>query len=192
MKQLALRLVEAVAGWEQPATVALSLALHQGEIIGLVGPNGVGKSTVLAAIAGRARFFSGRMEQAAGLRIVWQTQELPPLQGLPLNGRELLALTGAHSAGLPPWLQERLDWRLDRLSGGQRQYLALWAVMEAPGDLVLLDEPTNHLDVAGVRHLVSHLKHRASGGRAILLVSHDAEFVSSVCDRIITLRAEDV
>jgi ATPase subunit of ABC transporter with duplicated ATPase domains len=181
-----------VAGWQQPATRALDLAIAAGEVVGLTGPNGVGKSTVLAAIAGRATIFAGRLERAPGLRLGLQTQDVPPVVGLPISGRELLALTGATSSGLPPWLAERLDTRLDRLSGGQRHYLTLWAVLQAPADLVLLDEPTNNLDQAGVAHLTAHLCERAENGSGLLVVSHDAAFVEAVCDRVIELGADDV
>lgn len=181
-----------VAGWQQPATRALDLEVAAGEVVGLTGPNGVGKSTVLAAIAGRASVFAGRLERAPGLRLGLQTQDVPPVVGLPISGRELLALTGASQTGLPPWLADRLDVRLDRLSGGQRHYLTLWAVLQAPADLVLLDEPTNNLDQAGVAHLTAHLRERAENGSGLLVVSHDAAFVEAVCDRVIELGADDV
>jgi len=180
-----------VAGWERPATPPVSLALDAGEILGLTGPNGVGKSTLLAAFAGRARVFSGRMEQRKDLRLALQTQDVPPVVGLPLSGRELLALTAAASDGLPLWLSDRLDVRLDRLSGGQRHYLALWAILQAPADLVLLDEPTNNLDAAGVAHLAAALHERARAGAGIVVVSHDAAFVEAVCDRTVVLGARD-
>jgi len=181
-----------VAGWQKPATQAVDFSLAAGEVVGLTGPNGVGKSTLLAAFAGRARVFSGRIEQQKGLRLALQTQDIPPVVGLPLSGRELLALTGASAAGLPPWLAGRIDMRLDRLSGGQRHYLALWAILQAPADLVLLDEPTNNLDAAGVAHLTAHLRERAEAGAGVVVVSHDAAFVETVCDRVVVLGACDV
>ena len=187
-----LQIEQLVAGWQQPATLPLDLTLAPGEIVGLTGANGVGKSTVLAALAGRATVFSGRIEQRPGLRLALQTQDVPPVDGLPLSGRELLALTGATANGLPPWLAERLDLRLDRLSGGQRHYLALWAILQAPADLVLLDEPTNNLDAAGVAHLTAHLRERAEAGAGMIIVSHDAAFVEGVCDRVLVLGACDV
>lgn len=187
-----LQLEAVVAGWQQPATAPINLALQAGEVVGLTGPNGVGKSTLLAALAGRSTVFSGRIRQQPGLRIALQTQDVPPVVGLPLSGRELLQLTGAGADGLPSWLAEKLDWRLDRLSGGQRHYLALWAVLQAPADLVLLDEPTNNLDTAGVAHLTAHLRERAAAGAGMLVVSHDAAFVDAVCDRVVTLGACDV
>ncbi|PKO92916.1 MAG: ABC transporter [Betaproteobacteria bacterium HGW-Betaproteobacteria-10] len=187
-----LHIEQLVVGWQQPATQPVNLTLAAGEIVGLTGPNGVGKSTLLAALAGRAKVFSGRIEQRTGLRLALQTQDIPPLDGLPLSGRELLALTAASTEGLPPWLADRLDLRLDQLSGGQRHYLALWAILQAPADLVLLDEPTNNLDAAGVAHLTAHLRDRAEAGAGMIVVSHDAAFVEGVCDRVLLLGARDV
>jgi len=177
-----------VAGWQQPATAPLDFTLENGRILGLTGPNGVGKTTVLSALAGRARVFSGSLVLHPGLRLALQTQDVPPVDGLPLSGRELLALTDAAPDGLPPWLAGRLDLRLDRLSGGQRHYLALWAILQAPADLVLLDEPTNNLDVAGVAHLTSALRERVASGSGVVLVSHDHDFVAQVCDQVVVLR----
>ena len=177
-----------VAGWTQPATAALDFALESGRILGLTGANGVGKSTLIAALVGRARIFSGVLEKRPGLRLALQTQEVPPVAGVPLSGRELLALTGATADGLPPWLVGRLDDRLDRLSGGQRHYLTLWAILRAPADLLLLDEPTNNLDAAGVAHLAGTLRELAGLGSGLLVVSHDHEFVEAVCDQVIILR----
>lgn len=182
-----LRAKSLVAGWQGPATAPLSFALENGQILGLTGPNGVGKTTVLSALAGRARVFSGLLEMRPGLRLALQTQEVPPVAGVPLTGGELLGLTAAAADGLPPWLAGRLDLRLDRLSGGQRHYLALWAILQAPADLVLLDEPTNNLDAAGVAHLVTALHQRAASGCGVVVVSHDHDFVAQVCDQVIVL-----
>ena len=188
MSELLIRAQALVAGWERPATAPLEFALESGRILGLTGANGVGKTTLLSALAGRARVFSGVLETRPALRLALQTQDVPPVEGVPLSGRELLALTGAASDGLPPWLVGRLDDRLDRLSGGQRHYLTLWAVLQAPADIVLLDEPTNNLDAAGVEHLASALRQLAGSGNGIVIVSHDHEFVEAVCDQVIVLR----
>jgi ATPase subunit of ABC transporter with duplicated ATPase domains len=186
------KIEQLVAGWHQPANRPLDLVVMAGEVVGLTGANGVGKSTLLAALAGRSRIFSGTLQTREGLRIALQTQDIPPVDGLPLSGRELLALTDASDQGLPHWLAERIDQRLDRLSGGQRHYLSLWAILHAPADLVLLDEPTNNLDTAGVAHLVAHLRERAAMGAGVLVVSHDHEFVRQVCDRTLVMEACDV
>ena len=182
-----LRADNLVAGYARPVVGPVSLALAPGEILGLVGPNGCGKSTLLTALLGAARVFSGSVERRPGLTVTLQTQFQPEVAGMPLTGAELLALTGAAADGLPDWLAERLDERLDRLSGGQRQFLHLWACLQAPGEVVLLDEPTNNLDPEGVALLARAVRARADGGAALLLVSHDGEFVARVCDRVLRL-----
>ena len=187
MSDVLVRVRGLVAGWDSPATAPLDFVVESGRILGLTGANGVGKTTLLSALAGRARVFSGALEMRPGLRLSLQTQDVPPVNGVPLSGRELLALTGATMAGLPPWLAGRIDLRLDRLSGGQRHYLTLWAVLLAPADLVLLDEPTNNLDSAGVDHLAGVLRRLAGSGIGLVLVSHDHEFVERVCDQVIVL-----
>ena len=176
-----------VAGWGGPVTAPVDLTVAAGEIVGLAGPNGVGKSTLLAALTGSGRVHAGTLTTKPGLRMAYQTQAMPPVDGVPLSGAELLGLTGAAPEGLPTWLADRLHIRLDKLSGGQRQYLALWAILQAPADLVLLDEPTNNLDAAGTAHLAVALQRRAAAGAGILLVSHDAEFADAVCQRIVHL-----
>ena len=185
MNLLAVR--DLVVGWERPVAGPLSFSVGRGEIVALAGPNGAGKSTVFAALAGEGHVFSGELSLAPGLRLGFQTQGMPPLEGLPLCGRDLLGLTGAVPAGLPPWLERCLDRRLDRLSGGQRQYLALWAILMAPADVLLLDEPTNNLEAAGLAHLSGVLRERAAAGAGILLVSHDADFVAGLGARSVEL-----
>ena len=175
------------AGYARPVVGPVSMQLEPGEVLGIVGPNGVGKSTLLAALTGSARIFSGRIDKRPGLRLSLQQQQPPPIEGVPFNGAELLHLTGAAAAGLPPWLAPRLAERLDRLSGGQLQFLYLWACLQAPADAVLLDEPTNNLDPDGVVFLEGALRRRADAGAGVLLVSHDARFIDAVCDRTVAL-----
>ena len=88
-----------VAGWTQPATPPVSFSLQAGEVVGLAGPNGAGKSTLLAALAGRARRFAGALTLRPGLRLALQTQDVPPVAGLPVSGVDLFRLTGGDPAG---------------------------------------------------------------------------------------------
>ncbi len=180
-----------VAGYARPVVGPVSFTLARGEVLGLIGANGAGKSTVLAALLGGARTFSGNVRRAPGSVVTLQTQQQPDVAGVPLSGRELLHLTGAAATGLPPWLGERLDLRLDQLSGGQRQFLHLWACLQAQGDVVLLDEPTNNLDPDGVDFLATVLHARAEAGAGLVLVSHDAAFVDRTCDRVVVLERRE-
>lgn len=179
-----LRASALVAGYATPVAGPLDCVVSRGEILGLAGPNGVGKSTLLKALWGGVRVFGGSVEKAPGLTISHQDQGFDNLRGVPLTGRELLGLTGASPDGLPPWLAGRLDLRLDRLSGGQLQFLRLWACLAVPADLILLDEPTNNLDRAGTAYLTEWLKLR-HGEQGIVIVSHDAALIHEVCTQVV-------
>lgn len=193
---LLLEVRDLVAGYSRPVVGPVSFAVARGEIVGLVGPNGSGKSSLLAALLGSVRHFSGQVLRSPKLVMTLQTQSMPEIDGLPLSGRELLALTGASAVGLPLALDgdggaaSAISRRLDRLSGGQRQFLHMWACLKAPGDVILLDEPTNNLDPAGVAHLVDVMRERAAGGAGLIVVSHDERFVAAVCDRSVRLGGE--
>lgn len=184
MDGILLRVTGLVAGYAAPVAGPLGFELRRGEILGLAGPNGAGKSTLLKALWGGVKVFGGRVEKAPGLTISHQAQGFDDLRGVPLTGRELLALTGATPVGLPPWLAERLDWRLDRLSGGQLQFLRLWACLATHADIVVLDEPSNNLDRAGVDYLADWLG-RAHSDQGIVIVSHDPALIDRVCTRVI-------
>ncbi|HTP02474.1 MAG TPA: ATP-binding cassette domain-containing protein [Anaerolineales bacterium] len=174
------------AGYARPVVGPVSFFVRLGEIIGIRGPNGAGKSTLLNAIAGGARIFSGRVNKRPGLRVSHQQQSALPLDDVPLSGHELLGLTGATDQSLPPWIKPFVKRRLDRLSGGQLQFLQVWACLTAPVDLILLDEPTNNVDPPGVEYMGEELM-RMRGSHAAIVISHDQRFLDRVCTRSLEL-----
>jgi len=179
-------------GWRHPVHRPLSFSIARGEILALIGPNGAGKSALLAALAGYgARIFSGHLQREPTVRVGFQSQHLPPVEDLPLSGAELLALTGACRDGLPQWLAPSLNQRLDRLSGGQKQFLALWSIVQAKADLLFLDEPGNHLDKAGLAALPATLRARADQNVGIIMVSHDLELTKECCDILVSVEPHD-
>ncbi|GHT84721.1 hypothetical protein FACS1894116_12070 [Betaproteobacteria bacterium] len=188
-----LQVEDAVTGWQRPAHRPVSFTVRRGEIVALAGPNGAGKSTLLQALIGGngARLFSGHIRLIPQTRIGVQTQHQPPVSGVPLTGAELLNLTVADPRGLPEWLAPHLTQRLDKLSGGQRQYLALWTILQAPADLLLLDEPGNHLDRTGLASLPAALRTRADQGAGIVLVSHDDELTQACCNHVTHVEPDD-
>jgi zinc transport system ATP-binding protein len=174
------------AGYARPVVGPVSLSVRRGDVVGIRGPNGAGKSTLLNAIAASARIFSGRIEKRPGLRVSHQQQSALPLDDVPLSGQELLGLTGASSESLPAWIKPHVKRRLDRLSGGQLQFLHVWACLTAPVDLVLLDEPTNNVDPPGVEQMAEELT-RMRASRAAMVISHDRHFLERICTRVVDL-----
>ena len=100
----------------------------------------------------------------------------------------MLRYLEADALAPPPRLAAKLDTRIDRLSGGEYQLLALWSCLAGDADLVLLDEPTNNLDPA---HTALAAEEIAAGRdrRGTLIVSHDRGFLDQVCTRQVFLEA---
>ncbi|MEF8982273.1 ATP-binding cassette domain-containing protein, partial [Thiohalorhabdus sp.] len=117
---------DVVVGYARPVLGPLTFRVEAGDVVGVWGPNGVGKSTLLKAMAGTARVLRGRLDVAQDRRIAYQSQQPVRLPEMPLTGRELLAYLGADESGAPQRLQGWLDQRMDRLSGGQFQLLTIW------------------------------------------------------------------
>ena len=206
-----LRLTAVVAGWAVPVVGPVSVQVTAGEVLGLWGGNGSGKSTLLSAIARGARVFAGAIWRAPGLTLSYQEQHQARPAPMPLSGRDLLGAAGVAAGQVPPGpLGGRLHRRLDRLSGGEYQWLQVWAALARPAGLVLLDEPTNNLDpeheerLAGVlvkesgRPAPRSLPPGPTRGRdapaplappcAVLVVSHERPFLDRVCTRIIEVQ----
>jgi len=183
-----------------------SLSVGAGQVFGLLGPNGAGKSTLLRLLLGFLRPTAGRAAiagfdcQQQRLSVHEQVSYLPGEARLFPNyrGREALRLLAelrgtrgrfdlaksvAGSLGLD------LEKRVQQLSTGMRQQLALSAVLAADTPLVILDEPTANLDPAARRSVEQLIREAASEGRTVILSSHVLSEVEDVCDRVAILRA---
>jgi zinc transport system ATP-binding protein len=163
----------------------VSFRIAPGEVLGLSGANGQGKTTLLRLITGTAVLHGGRVERAPGLTLAHHRQrpERPP--ELPITGREMLRTARARSESLPPRLAGLLGRCLEEMSGGEFQLLHAWACLTGPAQLVLLDEPTNNLDPDAIELLLAEIA-RLSPQRAVLMVSHDAPFLEAACHRIVS------
>ncbi|MDB5469204.1 MAG: transporter, partial [Caulobacter sp.] len=201
--------VSAAAPDGRPLFDNLTLAIGR-ERTGLVGRNGVGKTTLLRLIAGEIAPRAGTVSVEGRLAVLRQSLQPPPgasLAGL-LGVEDALARLALIEAGEgseadfadADWtLPARLDQALAEvgldgldphrpavsLSGGQATRAALAAVLLAEPDVILLDEPTNNLDVEA-RALVADVLHRWRGGA--LVVSHDRALLEEM-DRIVELAA---
>ncbi|MEZ5135169.1 MAG: ATP-binding cassette domain-containing protein [Acidimicrobiales bacterium] len=184
----------------------LDLEVRHGELVAVMGRNGSGKSTLLALIAGLRAPNAGRLEVAglvpsavAPRELVRQVGLVPSDPGLLLYRDTVRAECAAADGdtGLAPGttaaLAERLVPGLDPqrhprdLSEGQRLGLALAVVLAAGPPVLLLDEPTRGLDYDAKRHLAGVLDDLVRAGHAVVVVSHDVEFVARVADRAVVL-----
>ncbi|HRY44409.1 MAG TPA: ATP-binding cassette domain-containing protein [Thermoanaerobaculia bacterium] len=174
---------EVVAGYAKPVVGPVSFDLGPGDVLGLVGPNGCGKSTLIGALTGTSKVLSGEVVRKPGTTIAYQRQRPVRETDVPLRADELLRLTAA-TAEPPPSLRPLLKTRVDRLSGGQFQLLTVWACLGGDARLVILDEPTNNMDPDAVAAL-SELLLSSRGDRAVLVVTHDARFFTGVPARVL-------
>jgi ABC transport system ATP-binding/permease protein len=164
----------------------VSAGVAASERVGVVGRNGVGKSTLLALLAGVEQPDSGRVTRARDLRIghLAQQDRLTGTVGdLVTGGRPEHVwagdpLTRSAVAALLPGID--FAAQAERLSGGESRRVALAALLLGDHDLLLLDEPTNHLDVEAVDWLARFL---AGLGKALVVVTHDRWFLDAVCER---------
>ena len=170
---------------DPPLLGGMSLAIHPGERIALVGRNGSGKSTLLKLMAGDVAPDGGERFLKPGLSVGLMAQE-PDLAGFASLGDFAAAGLAAEDHWRVEMAMEgvKLDAGLapERASGGERRRAALARLLAAAPDLMLLDEPTNHLDIEAIGWLEAHL---AATRTAFVCISHDRAFLRAVTDRIL-------
>jgi ABC transport system ATP-binding/permease protein len=165
---------------------SVSAGVVAGERVGVVGRNGVGKSTLLALMAGTEQPDSGRVTRARDLRIghLSQHDRLAGTVGdLVTGGRPEHVWAGdPRTRSAVAALLPAIDFsaQAPRLSGGESRRVALAALLLGDHDLLLLDEPSNHLDVEAVDWLARFL---VGLGKAMVVVTHDRWFLDAVCEQ---------
>ncbi len=170
----------------------VSLGLSAGDVIGVVGRNGDGKTTLLGILTGAVEPDSGRVvaNPAVSIGVLTQAEQVTPgvsVRDLIVDGQpdHVWAADPSKRAVVEHLLADvDLDAEVARLSGGERRRAALVALMLGHHDLLVLDEPTNHLDVEAVAWLAEHLNALQARRIAMLVVSHDRWFLDAVCTRI--------
>ncbi len=164
----------------EPVFDALSLNVHGGDRVALVGRNGSGKSTLMKVMAGLVEADRGARVVPAGTSVGYMEQE-PDLSGFDTLGAFATSGLAASELYLVERASEGLKFDPDRpvatASGGERRRAALAKLMAEAPDLMLLDEPTNHLDIEAIGWLEDELR---STRRAFVLISHDRRFLSEL------------
>jgi ATPase subunit of ABC transporter with duplicated ATPase domains len=185
-KTAIIKIYDVSFGYSPPNTelVGLNLALYPGDKIGLIGKNGMGKSTFLKLLDGSIQETSGHIERRNGLKIVRFHQhhvERFDLDNSPVElFHEKFRLSSHDSRCYLSrfGIRDKLPLRKIRdLSGGQKICLALAELSYASPDVILLDEPTNHLDMETIRSLVEGIK-KFEG--AVIVISHNQYFLTQV------------
>ncbi|MDQ7785644.1 MAG: ABC transporter ATP-binding protein [Desulfomonilaceae bacterium] len=188
----------------------VSLTVNRGSLIGIIGPNGSGKTTLIRILAGMVTPDSGEVllegqpvdslstrsiarrmavvEQKESNVFGFTTREAVTLgrfshhRGLHFeDASDLQAVWDAMHKTSVADLAER---PIEELSGGELQKMRIARALAQEPKLLLLDEPTNHLDLRAQQELLELLKAINLDGIAVLLVSHDINFVSRLCHRI--------
>ncbi|MFC9433870.1 ABC transporter ATP-binding protein [Nocardia sp. NPDC057030] len=200
----------ACAAGRRTVITEVTFAIRAGETIGIVGPNGTGKTTLLQTLAGVRRPARGeviadgrvlhRMSPRRRARTVAMVaqDERPPAD---LRAGEVVAL--GRTPYLPPWgagsareqqvVEDALaavdlagfaERPVHRLSGGERQRVLLARALVQNTPILLLDEPTNHLDIT---HRLELLALTRTLNRTVVMALHDLALADRYCDRILVL-----
>ena len=184
-------LEDAAVGYDPAAPVltGLNQRLDPDDRIALLGANGNGKTTLARLLGGRLSAQAGRVHTPAKLRIGYfaqdQADELD-LSASPLD-HMAKALPNAQPTRLRSHLgrfgfgQDKADLAVGQLSGGEKARLLFALITRDAPQLLILDEPTNHLDIEARHALVEALNAYAG---AVVLISHDANLVDLVADRL--------
>ena len=172
---------------ERPLFEGLSFALHEGDRVGLIGPNGTGKSTLLKILAELEELDDGVCTRRKGLRVGYVPQH-PSFESGEAVGRIVAEAAGDddHRAGIALSRTGFTDplVKAGALSGGWKTRLAIARSLVGEPDLLLLDEPTNHLDVDSILWLESLLETEST---AFVVISHDRYFLQNIAGRMIDI-----
>jgi ATP-binding cassette subfamily F protein uup len=178
----------------------LTLSLRPGTCTGIVGKNGVGKTTLLKLCLGQLDPTEGTAVTGKRVKVNYIDQTRMVLDGTGSlldeisDGNEKL-MFGNQPLGARNYLRrflfddKRINERVDLLSGGERARLMLAKVLKNGGNVIVLDEPTNDLDLPSLRMLEEAL---AVFDGSVIVVSHDRYFLDRICDQIIAFEDDGI
>lgn len=182
----------------EPLWSQMNLAVDRGEFIAVLGPNGVGKSTLLGTILGTRQLTAGSVDVNCRVGFIPQQRMFP--QDLPLRARDLVSLSLAHGAVRHRRVGRRrvdellaevgatgiANRRVGQLSGGQQQLIRQAQALANDPEVILADEPLLSLDPARQQATVAKLDAwRRERGTSIIFVTHGINPVLGVVDKVL-------
>ena len=176
----------------------LSFDVPKGAVVGIVGPNGTGKTTLFKLIAGTEKPDAGSVTVGPSVKFAWVEQFRDSLDGeknvhdeisegksdIPFGARTIPSRAYCGRFGFKGTDQQKL---VKHLSGGERNRLHLAKVLKSGGNVIMLDEPTNDLDVNTLRMLEDAINDFSG---CVLVISHDRFFLNRVCTHLLVFEGD--
>lgn len=179
---------ELAIGYDHPLSV-VSLDLKRGEKLGILGGNGLGKSTFLKTIVGKIPALSGEYRLGTNVQIGYFDQQMAMytsnktvLDDFWDEYPNLTETEARNALGAFLFSGEDVFKNVNMLSGGEKVRLALCKILKTRPNVLVLDEPTNHMDIVGKETLESMLKDYKG---TLIFVSHDRYFVKKVATQLL-------
>lgn len=178
-------------GYEEPITEPISLEVTKGDHIAIIGPNGIGKSTLIKTIAEKQHALAGHITTGANLKVGYYDQKQAEFKSTKtildyvwdqyptMNEKDIRAVLGRFL-----FVQEDVKKIINDLSGGEKARLQLALLMLERNNVLILDEPTNHLDIDSKEMLEQALQ---DFDGTIIFVSHDRYFINQLANKIFDL-----
>ncbi|HPK01175.1 MAG TPA: heme ABC transporter ATP-binding protein [Candidatus Sumerlaeota bacterium] len=191
----------------------VELTFRAGELVGLVGPNGTGKTTLIRLLAGQAAPSRGQVTLGGRpLSKIGRLELARQIGYLPQNVRSSFRLTAEEVVAQGRYPHQRglglLDARdhavirrvmdetrtlafarrqIEDLSGGERQRVLLASVLAQEAPFLMLDEPTSMLDIHHQVEVFQHIRRLARRGLGVLVITHDLNLAAHYCDRLVMM-----
>lgn len=171
----------------------VSFTVEAGQIIGLVGPNGGGKSTLVKAILGLLPISRGTIKKNDLLKIGYLPQRPPISFDIPLTVKELWSIYKATTAKAQSLIhkleiESLANKQIRSLSGGELQKVFLIVAIADDPDLIILDEPSSNIDAESDQILKKVLMEEKALGKSMIIISHDIDSIAQTADSLLCLQ----
>jgi ATP-binding cassette ChvD family protein len=183
---------------DNPLIKDLTFSIPRGAVVGLIGPNGTGKTTLFRMVIGEESPDAGKIEIGSSVKLSYVDQHRHDLDGDKTIFEEITGGTdqievGSRSINSRSYVGKfnfkgsDQQKKVANLSGGERNRVHLAKLLRRGGNVLLLDEPTNDLDVTTLRNLESAILNFSG---CVLVISHDRFFLNRICTHLLVFEGE--